>query len=139
MVAFMTRSDSLSDSDHDNQIELIVPARADMASTVRLVAASLGADVGLTLDEIDDVRLALDEIFSSAAEHADDTSAAAADRISVTFRPGDRRLDVIVFVVGDRTITLDPLATRILASVADDFQSTAGAFMFSKSAAEAFS
>jgi anti-sigma regulatory factor (Ser/Thr protein kinase) len=139
MVAIMTRSDALSDSERDNQIELIVPARTDMASTVRLVAASLGADVGLTLDEIDDVRLALDEIFSSAAEHADDTSVSPGDRISVTFRPGDRRLDVIVFVVGDRTITLDPLATRILASVADDFQNTAGAFMFSKSAAEAFS
>ena len=135
----MNGSGTPTSTEHDNQIELIVPARTDMASTVRLVAASLGADVGLTLDEIDDVRLALDEIFSSAAEHTDETSASNASRISVTFRPGNHRLDVIVFVVGDDTIELDPLAARILASVADEFRSEGGVFTFTKSAAEAFS
>ena len=54
-----------ADGDH---FEVIVPLRTRYASTVRMIAASLGAEAGFTVDEIDDLRLALDEVFSLLAE-----------------------------------------------------------------------
>ena len=51
----------------DDHFEVIVPLRTRYASTVRVIAASLGAEAGFTVDEIDDVRLALDEVFSLLA------------------------------------------------------------------------
>jgi serine/threonine-protein kinase RsbW len=114
----------------DNQIEIVVPARTGLAATLRLLAASLGADIGLTVDEIDDLRLALDEVFTSAAEGREDR------RVSVTFRPGDHELEVIVFIVGPEPIELDELASTILRSVVDELDTTGGTVTFLKRAAE---
>lgn len=115
----------------DNQIEIVLPARTEMAATLRLLAASLGADIGLTVDEIDDLRLALNEVFTSAVDaHAD-------RRMSVTFRPGDGELEVIAFLVGPEPIELDELAMTILRSVVDQCDASAGTVTFLKRAAEA--
>ena len=115
----------------DNQIEIVLPARTELAATLRLLAASLGADIGLDVDEIDDLRLALNEVFTTAADgHAD-------RRVSVTFRPGDGELEVIVFLVGPEPIELDELASTILRSVVDRLDTTAGTVTFTKRAAEA--
>ena len=121
----------MSDHPADNTIELILPARVDMAATLRLLSASLGADCGFSVDEIDDVRLALNEVFTSAAETA------GANRISITFRPGHHRLEVMVFMVGPGRIELDDLATRILESVADAYHDLEGTLTFTKLAVEA--
>ena len=52
----------------DDHFDVIVPLRTRYASTIRMIAASLGAEAGFTVDEIDDLRLALDEVFSLLAE-----------------------------------------------------------------------
>ena len=64
----------------DDHFEVIVPLRTRYASTVRMIAASLGAEAGFTVDEIDDLRLALDEVFSMLAERH------SGDRVRTTFR-----------------------------------------------------
>ncbi len=115
----------------DRNIEIILPARTDMAATLRVLAASLGGDVGFTIDEIDDVRLAMNEVFTSAADQAEPA------RISVTLRPGERRLDVTMVLLGAGTIELDELATTILRSVVDEFEVTDGTITFTKRAVEA--
>ncbi|NND74193.1 MAG: hypothetical protein HKN44_04225 [Ilumatobacter sp.] len=115
----------------DRNIEIVLPARTDMAATLRVLAASLGADLGFTVDEIDDVRLALNEVFTSAADTDAD------DRISVTFRPAGNHLDVIMFLLGPDRIELDDLATTILRSVVDSFENVNGTVTFTKHAVEA--
>lgn len=114
----------------DDTIEIVLPARTELAQTLRVVAASIGADLGFSVDEIDDLRLALNEIFSSAADT--DT----ADRVSISFRPHEHRLEVMAFVVGADPIELDDLALTILRSVVDEVSFDAGTVSFTKSARE---
>jgi serine/threonine-protein kinase RsbW len=45
-------------------VEIRVPADASYVSTIRLAAASLAARCDLTIDEIEDLRLAVDEACS---------------------------------------------------------------------------
>lgn len=119
------------DVESDSLIEVVLPARTDMAATLRVLVASLGADVGFTLDEIDDMRLAVNEAFASAAD--DD----GADRFSVTFRPGVGDLSITLAAVGARPIELDDLATTIMTSVVDEMTVTDGVVSLRKRAAEA--
>jgi anti-sigma regulatory factor (Ser/Thr protein kinase) len=97
----------------DDVVVLTMPARTELAATLRVVAASLGADVGLTVDEIDDIRLAVNEVFASAAEGTPNST------ISVSFAPGDGRLDIAIELTDGRPIPLDQLAATVLESVVD--------------------
>src|SRR3954453_202965 len=49
-------------------VGLDLPPQPRHASTVRVVAASLGADAGLTVDEIEDLRLGVNEAVSVLAD-----------------------------------------------------------------------
>ena len=49
-------------------VEITVPTRVEFATTLRVLVASLGADADFSIDEIDDLRLAVDEVFTSLAE-----------------------------------------------------------------------
>jgi len=119
-------------SAHDDAIELVLPARTELAATLRVVAASLGADVGLTVDEIDDLRLALNEVFTSAADET-----GADQRVSITFVVGDDRLDVAMHRVDGGEISLDDLASTILRSVVELTDSDGPQITFRKRATEA--
>ncbi len=111
----------------EDSIDVILPARTELASTVRLLAASFGADVGFSVDEIDDLRLALNEVFTSSADRDE------VERVAVTFVPGDGRIDVRMSTMPQVDIELDTLAATILASVVDDVTNDAGVITFSKS------
>src|SRR5580698_4527318 len=64
----MTTSDTAT-------VEVRVPADSEFVSTLRLTAASLAARCDLTVDEIEDLRLALDEACALLLPHAVDGSA----------------------------------------------------------------
>ena len=117
----------------DNAIELILPARTEFTATVRLLAASIGADLSMSIDEIDDMRLALNEVFASATDIERDA------RVSITFRTSQHAVEVTTFVVGDESFELDSLALTILRSVVDDIDTSAGAITFTKLARESVS
>ena len=117
----------------DRTIEVIVPARIEMAATLRLLCASLGADVGLSLDEIDDLRLAVSEVFASIAD-VDSSS-----RVSVSFEPEDGCVGAMFFAIGPTPITLDELAATILRSAVDDLTIEAGTVRFVKRSSESAS
>lgn len=98
-------------------IEIAVPLRAEHAATLRVIVASLGSDNGLSVDEIDDVKLAVSEVFTLLADDADEVGASRA-HVGYTVAPGaititlHRGLD-------DEQLELDALATTILSSVVD--------------------
>ncbi|MBN1193603.1 MAG: ATP-binding protein [Coriobacteriia bacterium] len=52
----------------EDRITLTVPARSDYARTVRMTAAELAARLGMSYDEVDDVRMAAEEAFVYACD-----------------------------------------------------------------------
>jgi serine/threonine-protein kinase RsbW len=102
------------DNDH---FEVIAPLETRYASTIRMIAASLGADAGFTVDEIDDVRLGLDEVFSMLAERH------AGDRVRTSFRlDGNELIATLSLESGPIDVEPDELATNILRSVVDRYE-----------------
>lgn len=101
-----------------DRVEVSVPLRTEFFATLRTVAASVGADAGFSIDEIDDLRLAISEVVSSLADGA----GSADDRIEASFE-----LDgagVTVMITTDKRevgIELDVLASSILGSVVDSY------------------
>ncbi len=115
----------------DDHFEVIVPLRTRYASTVRMIAASLGAEAGFTVDEIDDVRLALDEVFSLLAERH------PGERVRTMFRLDEHELvATLMLESGPVDVAPDELAANILRSVVDHYEFTDDAVILSKRAAE---
>jgi anti-sigma regulatory factor (Ser/Thr protein kinase) len=115
----------------DDHFEVIVPLKTRYASTVRMIAASLGAEAGFTVDEIDDVRLALDEVFSLLAEHH------VGERVRTRFRLDDHELiATLTLETGPVDVEPDQLAANILRSVVDRYEFTNDAVILSKRASE---
>lgn len=127
----MADNDPDSTTGADDQFEVIVPLHTRYASTVRIIAASLGAEAGFTVDEIDDVRLALDEVFSMLAERH------VGERVRTTFRLDDHQL-IAGFKLesGPVDVTPDELATNILRSVVDHYEFTSERVTLVKRASE---
>jgi anti-sigma regulatory factor (Ser/Thr protein kinase) len=115
----------------DDHFEVIVPLRTRYASTVRMIAASLGAEAGFTVDEIDDVRLALDEVFSLLAQHH------VGERVRTSFRLDEHELiATLTLESGPVDVEPDELAANILRSVVDRYTFSSDGVTLSKRAAE---
>ena len=121
----------------DELIALDLPLSARHASTVRVVAASLAADCGFNIDEIDDLRLGINEAVSIMT----DVDAPAEARLFVEFEV--RRPTIAVTVRRSEVDGLadaepiDELARRILGVVVDSFAISNGSFLLRKSATQA--
>jgi anti-sigma regulatory factor (Ser/Thr protein kinase) len=98
-------------------IEIVVPLRAEHAATLRVIVASLGSDNGLTVDEIDDVKLAVSEVFTLLVDDADDVGATHAH---VGYTTVDGTITITLHRgLDDDQLELDALAATILSSVVD--------------------
>ena len=123
-------------SDHMPEIvELDLPLEHRHASTVRVVAASLGADAGLTVDEIEDLRLGVNEAVSVLA----DVDVTGGARLRVRFEILDHGMTVTARRSGvEQGLSIDDidaLAVRILSAVVDEFRvDDDGAFVVVKNA-----
>lgn len=108
-------------------VEITLPRRHEFASPLRVLAAATGADVGFSVDDIDDVRLALSEVFTLLVEMDGDEPCQARFDIA----PGQ-----LTISLGrgnpDDTIQLDALASTILSSVVDEFSQADGAITIVK-------
>jgi hypothetical protein len=111
-----------------DRIDVAVPLRAEFASTLRTLAASVGADAGLSVDELDDLRLALSEVFAVLVEKGPPEGRAL---VSIELAPGE----ILVSIRSDQDdveYELDELASTILRSVTDSHEVGPNAFEFSK-------
>jgi hypothetical protein len=65
--------DALEDgSDHGDRVHLVVPPSSEYLRTVRLVAADAAVRTGADLDEVEDFRIAIDELchlLMTATDH----------------------------------------------------------------------
>jgi hypothetical protein len=121
-------------------VEISVPLRTEYFATWRMLAASLGADAGFSVDEIDDLRLAISEVVSSLGNgpERDDTIAGSGDdRIDAWFEvEGDQIGVSITTREGTSELVLDDLATGILNSVVDGYEVRGTTVRLVKRAAE---
>lgn len=105
-----------------DRITLTVPARGDYARTVRMTAAELATRMGMSYDEVDDVRMAVEEAFVYAC----DCLGEDAD-VTFEFSVGNGALEAVVGPMpacdgetGEHT-ALETYAEFILQSVCDEF------------------
>ncbi|MET0908924.1 MAG: hypothetical protein ABWZ99_05590 [Ilumatobacteraceae bacterium] len=109
-------------TDSPSHVDVSVPLRAEYGSILRLIAASLGADAGFSVDDIDDLRLALSEVFSSLVDAAAGDGADDDPRVAVTFDTAGPGLAVSMSA-GDRNgFELDALATSIISVAVNEFE-----------------
>lgn len=125
------------DASHSSadRIELDLPAGTRYASTARAVVAALAADAGFSIDDIEDLRLAVDEAISVVCDRAEGGA-----RLHLGFSRTARQVTATVALVDetsggqvDGTVALDPLAERILGAVVDSFSIDHGVFTLVKS------
>jgi len=104
------------------RIAVDLPLHIRHASTVRVVAASVAADAGFTIDEIEDLRLGVNEAFSVLADVEPDDAA----RLTVEFERDDGSVRVVARRSGiDAPLPPDApdgLARRILGAVVDEYR-----------------
>ncbi len=75
------------------QVQLIVPARGEYARIVRVMAAALGSRLDMSVDDIEDLRMAVEEAFVHAIDGADEQA-----DVTFTFGISERSLDLSVCV-----------------------------------------
>jgi len=106
-----------------DRITLTVPARGEHARTVRMTAAAIVSRMGMSFDDVDDVRMAAEEAFVYAAD-----TVADGDDLTFVFEMDDDTIEIEV-ALGDETHLSDEeverrasYATFILESVCDSFE-----------------
>ena len=110
-------------------VRLEIPAKPRYLAPARLVAAALGAEAGLTIDDLDDLRLGVDELLATLVEAADGAV------VRVSFAAGHASIDVRGELHGPaRPAEPDDMTRRIVAAVSDDYELGPSSFRLRKSA-----
>lgn len=81
---------------HEREITVTVPARPDFLHVVRSVMASVAARLDLGYDDIEDLRIAVDEAGAQLLNDGGNASL-----LSLTITPSGDRLEVVVCTDGD--------------------------------------
>lgn len=116
----------------ENDIDVVVPVSTRFASIIRTVASSVAADVGFSVDEIEDLRLALNEAFSLF--HA---SAEGSASVRIRFTPERGSIRAVLLLQGDGIVEQpDELAASILRSTVTTFELETSCVSISKRAEE---
>lgn len=101
--------------DHSWRVSLEVPAETRHLHIVRLTAAGAAAEVGLSTDEVEDVKIAIDELCSSFIDAADDT-----ETIGLRFEASGSSLVIEADGPIGGTLEVDDLTRTILDATLDD-------------------
>jgi serine/threonine-protein kinase RsbW len=112
-------------SEQRTEVRVVVPAAPPFVRLVRLAAADVGARAGFSLDDIDDLRVAVDELcFTLTGQHG-----VASGRLDVTFELGTD--EVVVRGIGrfeqnngqDRRVPPpEEISEQILRAVLDELE-----------------
>ena len=116
--------------DTPGPIQLTAPAERASVRLARLLAAGVAADAGFSVDDTEDLRIAVSELVALLVDGLDDVDVADS-RLAVEFR----RAEGEVVVEGHRpavdgrpdTAGVDDLVLEILRVVVDDHSFEAGA------------
>jgi anti-sigma regulatory factor (Ser/Thr protein kinase) len=121
-------TEPINDSDA-GPVRLSLPASPRYLAAARVVATSLGAESGLSVDDLEDLRLGVNELVSVLVESGDPS-----DRVELEFENDGRS----VTVRGQRSggagapLELDELTARIVEAVADHHEIDGASFSLTK-------
>jgi anti-sigma regulatory factor (Ser/Thr protein kinase) len=102
----------------DRYVRLEVPAHPALLRVARVAVASLAAELPFTLEDIEDVRIAVDELAAVAIEGCGDDAT-----LALTMRVTDREVEVEGRVVGaGPPASLHPMAADLLDLVVPGYQ-----------------
>lgn len=102
-------------------VEVVVPATGEHLRIVRLTAASIGATCGLDVEQLDDLRIAIDELCTMLIGHAPPNS-----RLQSTLQADGGRLSIDGQLAGRIAgLTIDPVSRLILDELDVDWSSAA--------------
>jgi hypothetical protein len=118
------------DSVAGGTVRLEIPAAPRYLSAARLVAASLGAEAGLSVDDLEDLRLGVDELLATLIE-----AGRGGAVVRLGFVQDGRTVLVEGELIGDAApVTADEMTRRIAAAVADHYELGPSSFRLQKSA-----
>jgi serine/threonine-protein kinase RsbW len=104
-------------------VTLSVPSRGEFARTVRMTASELASRMGMSYDDVEDVRLAAEEAFVYAAE-----TILEDDHVTMEFIVADEEFQLVVALGSESRLSDEDAerrasyATFILQSVCDRFE-----------------
>lgn len=103
--------------DEPHVVTITLPATTRHVALARATAASLAAELDFTLDEIDDLRIGVDELVTTLIE-----AEPASGTITLVFEVGDASFTMTGEVADPaRSMEIDDLTARILAATVADF------------------
>lgn len=100
------------------RVTLTFPAAVELVRLARLVASGLAVNAGLSVDDIEDLRIGVDELCGLVVSHADTSGT-----VSLVLDASDGAVQVEVRAPagpGQEPFTLDELSGHILAAAADE-------------------
>ena len=108
-------------------VEMRLPADSVYASVLRTTTAGLAARLDFTIDDIEDLRIAVGEANAMVLEHADEGSDLLA---SYHLSPGSMVVSISVEAAGNPVPDLDSFAWQVLTTLASsaDIESAGGRF-----------
>lgn len=113
----------MSKDEQGTEIVTFIPVETRFVNLARVMAASLAADQDFSYDDVEDVRLATNELVSSLMDWGIDHGGS---RLRLGFSLTGDELALHAEVEGAEASTdensVDELAQRILGSVADSFE-----------------
>ncbi len=100
-----------------SDVVLQVPSSPASLRVVRMVAATIVADDGFDIDEVDDVRMAVDELCAAVIEASPTSS------MRVRFRLEAHRLDVQIDAESSTpaSVQVDEMRAAVLGAVTDQY------------------
>jgi serine/threonine-protein kinase RsbW len=81
----------VSDTDHEDVVELRIPCKAEWVALARLSVAAVASRLSFSIDEIEDIKLAVAEACTNAIQHANgsayiDIKCEASDGLRISVR-----------------------------------------------------
>lgn len=106
-----------------DRVTLSVPSRGEYARTVRMTASELASRMGMSYDDVEDMKLAAEEAFIYAVDSAEPD-----DRVAIDFIIADDKLELVVALGPASRLSEDlaerstSYATLVLQSICDRFE-----------------
>jgi serine/threonine-protein kinase RsbW len=113
------RADALASGEHGpDVVRIIVPAALEYMRIVRLTASGIATRLGFDVDEIENLRVAVDELASTVAD------AASGGELEIRFASANGQLHIEGHVpLGTgREPALDALSAQILNAVSNEYE-----------------
>lgn len=103
--------------EHRASVRLSIPARSRYLRLARLTAAGIAGDLGFSLQAIEDLRVAIDEVCALLIDGCDDGA-----ELQLTYEPaGDKLLVEGACPCGGSAPDIHPVARELLEMTADEY------------------